>query len=83
MKNHFLSLRLAALYASEAAEELLNIRHQLVMLRDAYPMDGVRNELERRAVSCAAVRPNGWRTAAYRAWFESDWFCNGGFLPPA
>jgi hypothetical protein len=77
--NHFRSLGLAALFASEAAEELLNIRHQLSILRDAYPADGVRDELARRAASSAAARPNGWRTAAYRAWFESDWFCNGGF----
>jgi hypothetical protein len=79
--NHLQSLGLAALFASEAAEELLNIRHQLSMLRNAYPEDGVRDELERRAASCAAARPNGWRTAAYRAWSESDWFCSGGFLP--
>lgn len=79
--NHFRSLGLAALFASQAAEELLNIRHQLCMLRDSSPEDGVREELERRAISCAAARPNGWRTAAYRAWFESDWFCDGGFLP--
>ena len=79
--NHFRLLGLGALFASEAAEELLNIRHQLSMLGDAYSKDGVRDELERRAASCAAVRPNGWRTAAYRAWFASDWFCNGGFLP--
>jgi len=79
--NHFRSLGLAALFASEAAEELLNIRHQLNLLRDANPEEGIRDELERRAASCAAARPNGWRTAAYRAWFESDWFCDGGFLP--
>ena len=79
--THFRSLGLAALFASEAAEELLNIRHQLSVLRDADPEDGVRDELQRRALSCAAARPNGWRTAVYRAWFESDWFCGGGFLP--
>lgn len=79
--NHFRSLGLAALFASEAAEELLNIRHQLRTLLDLNYKDGVRDELGRRAASCAKARPNGWRTAAYRAWFENDWFCNGGFLP--
>lgn len=79
--SHFRSLGLAALFASEAAEELVNIRHQLSMLRDADRIDGVRFEMERRAASCAEARPNGWRTAAYRAWFGSDWFCDGGFLP--
>lgn len=78
--RHFRSLGLAKLFASEAAEELLNIRHQLISLQASEPERGVRNELARRAASCAAARPNGWRTAAYRAWVESNWFCEGGFL---
>lgn len=80
VSHHFRSLGLAALFASEAAEELLNIRHQLQILRNVDPVDGVRDELDRRATSCAAARVNGWRTAAYRAWRESEWFCNGGFM---
>lgn len=80
VNNHFRSLGLAALFASEAAEELINIRHQLRTLLDINAITGVRDELERRAQSCAVARANGWRTAAYRAWSESDWFCNGGFL---
>lgn len=81
VNRHFRSLGLAALFASEAAEELLNIRHQLAILRDANLNRGVRDELARRAASCAAARTNGWRSAAYRAWSESEWFCEGGFLP--
>ena len=77
--NHFRGLDLAKLYASQAAEELINVRHQLVTIRASDDVGGVRNELERRAVSCEIGRPNGWRAAAYRAWCESDWFCNGGF----
>lgn len=80
VNNHFRSLGLGALFASEAAEELLNIRHQLGILRMADPGNGIREELERRAESCAAARINGWRSAAYRAWSQSDWFCDGGFL---
>jgi hypothetical protein len=79
--NHFRSLGLAALYASEVAEELINIRHQLVILRASDATAGVRDELQRRALSCAIGRQNGWRAAAYRAWHASDWFCDGGFEP--
>lgn len=79
VNHHFRSLGLAALFASEAAEELLNIRHQLKILREVNPENGVRAELKRRAESCAAGRSNGWRSAAYRAWSESEWFCDGGF----
>lgn len=79
VENHFRSLGLGALFASEAAEELVNIRHQLVTLHAAVPAAGVKQELESRANSCAVARPNGWRTAAYRAWHTSDWFCEGGY----
>jgi len=79
VKHHFKELGLAMLFASEAAEELINIRHQLTLLETVDPQDGVRNELGRRAASCAATRSNGWRAATYRAWHESDWFCDGGF----
>jgi len=79
VSHHFRTLGLAVLFASEAAEELINIRHQLTTLSAADPVDGVRRELRRRADSSAAARPNGWRTATYRAWHDSDWFCGGGF----
>lgn len=81
VSNHFRSLGLAALYASEAAEELINIRHQLVTLRAADAAAGVRDELQRRALSCEIGRQNGWRAASYRAWHASNWFCDGGFEP--
>jgi hypothetical protein len=79
VQNHFRLLGLAPLYASEAAEELSNIKHQLVTLRAADPAVGVRDELARRADSCTRARPNGWRAAAYRAWEASEWFFLGGF----
>lgn len=78
--NHFRTLGLGRLFASEAADELVNVRHQLAMLRNADSDDAVREELGRRMASCAVARPNGWRAATYRAWHGSDWFCDGGFL---
>ena len=71
VRKHFRSLGLAALYASQSAEELVNIRYQLTTLRASDPAAGVRDELARRAKSCAVGRPNGWRAAAYRAWQAS------------
>jgi hypothetical protein len=75
----FVLSALACFFASEAAEELINIRNQLATLSATDAVHGVRQELCRRADSCAAVRPNGWRAATYRAWHGSDWFCHGGF----
>jgi hypothetical protein len=81
VRRHFTTLGLAGLFASEAAEELLHVRHQLGTVQNADQREWVRQELGRRALSCAKVRPNGWRAATYKAWSESDWFCGGGFLP--
>lgn len=77
--RHFRTLGLAALYAAEAADELLNIRHQLQDLHAAGGLDLVRREMEDRAESCGRVRINSWRVATFEAFANSDWFCNGGF----
>lgn len=77
--NHFTVLGLGRLYGSQAAEELLNIRGQLVTLHAAGGTDLVRTEIRERTASCEAARLNGWRTAAYHALAESEWFCEYGF----
>ncbi len=76
---HFRTLGLGRLYSSEAADELLNIRHQLRNLHHSGGAALVQIELRERAESCQQVRRNGWRTATYRALADSDWFCDGGF----
>lgn len=76
---HFRTLGLAKLYASEAADELLNIRHQLQIIYAAGGAAMVRAEMEERRQSSSAVRVNGWRTITFEAFAESVWFCNGGF----
>lgn len=76
---HFRTLGLAKLYASEAADELLNIRHQLQIIHAAGGAAMVRAEMEERRQSASAVRVNGWRTITFEAFAESAWFCNGGF----
>lgn len=76
VQHHFDALKLSKLYATKAAEELSDFRHQFSSLSK----DDLRSELLDRASSCHSVRRNGWRTAAYYAWAESDWFCSGGFI---
>lgn len=79
VRNHFKDLKLAALYASQSAEELLNIRYSLHQTYGAGGPNAVRDELTAKANSCRNARRNGWRTAAYFAWASDDWFCDGGF----
>lgn len=76
---HFQTLRLGTLYAAEGADEILNNRHQLRSIHAAGGKVLVQVEMEERATSCCEARLNGWRTAVYEAFSESDWFCDGGF----
>jgi 5-methylcytosine-specific restriction endonuclease McrA len=76
---HFRTLGLGTLYSSGAADELLNIRHQLRKLHEAGGAQLVKLELQERAESCRDARLNGWRTATFEAFSNSVWFCDGGF----
>lgn len=79
VKKHFKMLGLGRLYASEASEEIFNISGQLQTIHTFEGPTGVQAELRERAASCLQARRNGWRTAAYIAFAESEWFCNEGF----
>jgi 5-methylcytosine-specific restriction endonuclease McrA len=79
VRTHFRTFALAELYASHAAEELLNIRFQLQRLSDAGGEASVRAHLTEQAQSRAANQLNSWQTATYRALAASDWYCRGGF----
>lgn len=76
---HFRTLGLAKLYAAEAADELLNIRHQLQIIHATGGAEMVRAEMEDRAESSRMIRLNGWRTVTFEAFAENAWFCGGGF----
>ena len=76
---HFETLGLGALYSAQAADELLNIRHQLQALHAAGGRELVRLEMADRAHSCRQARLNGWRTATFEAFALSEWFCDEGF----
>ncbi|NTW88512.1 MAG: hypothetical protein HGB26_05170 [Desulfobulbaceae bacterium] len=79
VEKHFSTFGLAKLYSLEAADELNNIRYELKMLFGRGGADLVKTHLCDRAESCYYARRNGWRTASYNAFSNSDWFCNGGF----
>lgn len=81
MNFHFNTLQLADLYANQAADELINIRHQLEIIHNAGGAALVSQELLARAASASAARENGWRVSAFEAFANSNWFCSGGFLP--
>jgi hypothetical protein len=77
--NQFRGLSLDTLYASEAANELSEIRRGLKMHFDGGGGAAVQNELLRQFQSRRANNVNSWRTAFYRAGYQDVWFCGGGF----
>jgi hypothetical protein len=79
VENHFQVFGLAALYAAQAAEELINMRFLLQKLFDASGVVAVTSHLAETAASRAQAHTNSWQTAAYKAFASSPWFCEGGF----
>jgi hypothetical protein len=77
--NHFDTLKLAKLYASQAGRQLQNMRGALGEIYDAAGLGAVREDLLRRHRSCSQVKINSWEAALYAASEISDWYCDGGF----
>lgn len=79
VQNHFDTLKLAKLYASQAGRQLQNMRGALGEIYDAAGRDAIREDLLRRHRSCSQVQINSWEAALYAAGAVSDWYCDGGF----
>lgn len=77
-KAHFTMLGLAELYGSNAAQELAQISLSLRELSEKCGPDEVRAHLEVQSRSRAALGPNTWQAAMYRALLQSEWFWRGG-----
>jgi hypothetical protein len=76
---HFSLLKLASLYSSQAAEELCNIRSNLILIGQSHGENAVRDFLLAMATSCQMYNLNGWKGATYEAFANSAWFCAGGY----
>jgi hypothetical protein len=78
-RRHFKLFQLNTLYATQAAQELVNIKGELRSIFDSGGMLEVQYDLQRRAQSCRAAHINSWQTAMYEALSLHDNFCDGGF----
>ena len=79
IKYHFKAFRLAALYASHAAEELASIEY---IVRRVYEKGGsveLKNYLSEIAAGKKSVSLNSWQSALYSCLSENDWFCEVRF----
>lgn len=80
VKQHFIVFKLAELYCTHAAVELINVYQDLVdssRLRDPQQIS-----MHLQSIANRRRRPfaNSWQAAMYQALAESDWFCSGGYL---
>lgn len=76
---HFRTFGLGDLYGIQAASELGTIRFDLQRIHSDLGKNGVREQMEERALSSRQNKLNDWHTATYEALAASDWFCDGGF----
>lgn len=82
LNNQFEKLALDELYTAEANDVLASIRLSLRKQHEVGGKQSVRTYLEDGFNSAEAHQRNSWRTAFYKAAYESDWFCDGGFDDP-
>lgn len=73
--NHFELFELNRLYATHAAEEISSIRRKLFKLYYHIGVNAVKEQLKEDMESCEAVHLNSWKSALYRALYNSEWFC--------
>lgn len=78
-RNHFLLFELGALYATQAAVELVNMRHRLTELYMTGGADLVRQHLIEEARSRRNIHINSWQTALYEALSIDNPFCAADF----
>lgn len=79
LQFQFEKLNLNRVFSGSAASELASITDEMIWLHNAGGNEKVRLHLRQKYQSCHNNLKNGWRTATYRALFESDWYCDGGF----
>jgi hypothetical protein len=77
--THFREFELGGLYASQAGRHLAGNRQLLRQTLSRADVDAVQTLLEYMRDSWAAVNPNCWEAAMYRALAASQWYCSGGF----
>jgi hypothetical protein len=77
--THFRTFGLGRLYATHAAEELLNIRYSLVLIANRGGAAALRSHLIEQAESRQAVTKNSWQSAMYDALLRSEWFREKGY----
>lgn len=79
MKYHFKAFRLAALYASHAAEELASIEYIAKRVHDESGSMGLKKYLAETAAGKQSVNLNSWQSAFYSCLSENEWFCEVRF----
>lgn len=77
VRNHFDIFGLAALYATHAASELVNIHFDI----EAKPWDHhvLKAHLQEQASNRRKIVRNSWQAAVYEGLASSEWFCGGGY----
>lgn len=77
--RHLKVFKLSSLYASNAADELINLKGSLLRLqRDGGP-GAIEEHLQEQESTYIRAQLNSWQGAMYRGLLDSAWFLGGGY----
>lgn len=77
--RHLKIFKLAALYASNAADELINLKGGLLRLDADGGRESIEKHLHEQEQTYVRAQLNSWQGAMYRGLLGSEWFLNGGY----
>ncbi|MNY41890.1 hypothetical protein D3C86_1767350 [compost metagenome] len=77
--RHVRIFKLAALYASNAADELINLKGSLLRLETDGGRSSIEKHLQEQEQTYIRAQLNSWQGAMYRGLLGSEWFLNGGY----
>lgn len=78
--RHLKIFKLRALYASNSADELINLKGNLLRVHDDGGAQAIREHLEEQESTYLRAHVNSWQAAMYGGLLDSDWFVQTGFL---
>ncbi|MAE50880.1 MAG: hypothetical protein CMH27_03640 [Micavibrio sp.] len=79
VQAHLRDYELAERFSIESNDELPVIRDTLLQHYSFASSDTISEFLRQASLSYQRLHANSWQTAMYKALYESQWYCGGGF----
>ncbi len=78
VQSHFDSYELADRFSIESSNTLADLREEFILYSSTPNV--IQQELQKKAITYESRYKNSWETAMYQAVYQSQWYCNGGYI---